>query len=142
MTTYSQTQLILLKQLGIIPLAAKSEFFASIANPCQAIETDTVTESAANNGSATSNLLMIHSADDSQVDVVESRYTNAQHSTVLVNDINIAMLQTTLRDWLVDGAASICSIEDHTLITPPIALLQQAERKRQLWQVLSEHYHD
>lgn len=63
-------------------------------------------------------------------------------STCLTADINAILQQTALNDWQIDSLATHCRISELHLITPPLALLQQPQLKRQLWQLLTGQLND
>lgn len=124
MTTHSHTQAILLKQLGIVSLSAKTELFARLESQL----------SAASKAAAT--------ATEYGSEITANTRRELIPSTRLADDIKAILQQTTLSDWQVDSLASHCQISEQLLITPPLALLQRPQLKRQLWQLLTEQFHD
>jgi len=123
MTIHSHTKAILLKQLGIMPLSAKHELFRLLP---AVTESGTVAEA----DTKTATVVVAHTKHE------------LIPSTCLTADINAILQQTALNDWQIDNLATHCRISELDLITPPLALLQRPQLKRQLWQLLTEQFHD
>ena len=158
MTIHSHTHYLLLKQLGITPLAARSEFFASLAAGSNYFDSNNYSDnSAANKGDGNNSIetasaaLNIETPDsikavDIAAKTVTELGTEPHYQPIPANrfadDVNTILSQTSLRNWQIDINASQCQITEQTLITPPLPLLQQASQKRQLWQLLAGYLND
>ncbi len=126
-----------------MPLAAKAEFFATLATTCNMLKNESASASAE---------VVAHRTDFQSTDagsVIDVTTEISAHSryqpipaTRLAEDINAILPQTRLTHWQIDSLASHSQISEQILITPPLALLQQTALKRQLWQLLSEQFYD
>ena len=132
MTTHSHTQAILLKQLGIVPLVAKLEFFAPLSSADNALQSASTTRADS----------VVCRTSESKTELAENPRYQAILATQLAEDINALLTQTRLSDWQIDSLAKECQLFEQVLITPPLPKLQQVALKRQLWQLLSEQLHD
>ena len=80
-------------------------------------------------------LINTHCAPDNSNDIVALQHPP---NSVLTDDIKRMLTLTAITDWQLDPAASVCSLTNNntSLVTPVLALLQQAALKKQLWILL------
>ena len=148
MTTHSYTQTLLLKQLGIIPLVAKADFFTHLAAVSNLAENESALFSAEAVAQGTDiKSIDVQSTDaGSAADVAPEISAHSRYqpipATRLADDIKTILAQTRLTHWQIDSLASHSQISEQILITPPLVKLQQLALKRQLWQLLSKQCYD
>ncbi|CAM5189811.1 hypothetical protein [Alishewanella longhuensis] len=121
-----------------MPLAVKAEFFTILP----AAGNSTENKSAPTNAEAVADNLAACSAAEATTEIAANSRYQPIPATRLAEDINAILPLTTLSHWQIDSLASHSQICEQILITPPLALLQQTVLKRQLWQLLSEQFHD
>ncbi|MCF4011043.1 hypothetical protein [Rheinheimera sp. UJ63] len=114
MTMYSQTHITLLKQLAVVPLQPKSEFYPDCSQPCSAEDTDARQSESITN-------------------------VEASKLDVLAADIECLLASLGITDWQINPEADDIHLQMSHLITPSLVALKQPMLKRQLWLLLSEY---
>ncbi|MDP4945097.1 hypothetical protein [Alishewanella sp. SMS8] len=114
MTMYSQTHFTLLKQLAVVPLQPKSEFYSDCSQSRSAEATDARQSESITN-------------------------VEASKLDVLVADIECLLASFGITDWQINPNAVDIHFQEQQLITPSLVALKQPMLKRQLWLLLSEY---
>ncbi|WP_213997588.1 hypothetical protein [Arsukibacterium sp.] len=84
------------------------------------------------------------SVNQSETETSGSAQLLQPEDSLLSSDIKHLLIQTAVTEWLIDPAASECTLTDNgsVLVTPVLAELQQPALKRQLWLLLQQQLTD